>query len=208
MQQYIHRYFVTHLALDEDAALLLHQQYFKEYGLAIEGLVRHHKVDAMAYNQQVDDALPLHHILKPDLELRKLLLSIDRTKVKKLWLFTNAYKTHGLRVVELLGISDLFDGITYCDYSQFPLLCKPKSEMFEKAMQESETPSSDNCIYIDDSGTNITGAHKFGWHKTIHYVDPDDQLPAVNAGHHFVRDLLGLPTILPEIFIKRFHNEW
>jgi hypothetical protein len=44
MQQYIHRYFVTHLALDEDAALLLHQQYFKEYGLPIEGLVPHHQV--------------------------------------------------------------------------------------------------------------------------------------------------------------------
>lgn len=53
----------------------------------------------------------------------------------RLWLFTNAYITHGQRVVKLLGIDDLFDGITYCDYGQESLVCKPKIEMYEKGRQ-------------------------------------------------------------------------
>lgn len=82
---------------------MLHMKYYKDYGLAIEGLARHHKIDPMEFNREVDDALPLDEILSPDLELRAMLEAFDRTKVK-LWLFTNAHVTHGKRVVRLLDI--------------------------------------------------------------------------------------------------------
>jgi len=95
----------------EDAQTL-HETYYKSYGLAIEGLVRYHKIDPVDYNSKVDDALPLDQILHSDPRLRKLISDIDRTKVR-LWLFTNAYITHGKRVVKLLGIEDLFDGKQY-----------------------------------------------------------------------------------------------
>ncbi|KKA18659.1 Uncharacterized protein T310_7379 [Rasamsonia emersonii CBS 393.64] len=101
---------------------MLHRKYYREYGLAIQGLTRHHKIDPLQFNREVDDALPLDDILKPDPKLRKLLEDIDRTKVK-LWLLTNAYVTHAKRVVRLLGVDDLFEGITYCDYSQPQLVC-------------------------------------------------------------------------------------
>jgi hypothetical protein len=39
------------------SASLLHQKYYKEYGLAIEGLTRHHKIDPLVFNYEVDDAL-------------------------------------------------------------------------------------------------------------------------------------------------------
>lgn len=199
MQKLIHDYFVTHLNLDDESAEYLHHQYYQDYGLAIEGLVRFHNIDAMEYNKEVDDALPLESILKPDPELRAMLLSIDRTKVKKLWLFTNAYKTHGLRVVKLLGIDDLFDGITYCDYSKIPMICKPMTPMFEKAMHESGTTDKSKALYVDDSYINIKAAAKLGWHTTIHYVDPTDPVPLKPAGTHMIRDIIDIPIILPEI---------
>lgn len=87
----------------------LHETYYKTYGLAIEGLVRHHKIDPLEYNRKVDDALPLENVLHPDIALQKLFSDIDRSKVK-LWLFTNAYVTHGERVVRMLGVDGLFDG--------------------------------------------------------------------------------------------------
>lgn len=113
----IDQYFMTHLSLTKEDAYNLHMNYYKTYGLAIEGLVRHHKIDPLEYNAKVDDALPMDQILGPDLKLRKLLEDIDKSKVK-LWLFTNAYVNHGKRVVRLLGIDDMFDGITYCDYGK------------------------------------------------------------------------------------------
>src|SRR5437763_16819832 len=110
MSALIDQFFLRHLHLTQADAYDLHQLYYKQYGLAIEGLVCHHKIDPLDYNRQVDDALPLEDILHPDPQLRRLLLDMDRTKVK-LWLFTNAYINHAKRVVKLLGVEDCFEGI-------------------------------------------------------------------------------------------------
>lgn len=147
MQKLIDNFFVRHLSLSVDDALMLHKKYYKEYGLAIAGLHRHHKIQPLEFNREVDDMLPLDDILKPDPELRSLLQKFDRTKVK-MWLFTNAHITHGKRVVRLLGIEDCFEGITYCDYAAEQLLCKPRPEMFRKAEEEAMAPSVDQCYFV------------------------------------------------------------
>ena len=147
MSELIDQYFIKHLELTRTDAYKLHQEYYKTYGLAIEGLVRHHKIDPMEYNHQVDDALPLETIIFPDPLLRKLLADMDKSIVK-LWLFTNAYKTHGNRVVNLLGIQDLFEGMTYCDYAQEKMICKPHPEMFAKAMAEAGVTEAKSCYFV------------------------------------------------------------
>ena len=133
--------------MSEEDANYLHLKYYKDYGLAIEGLVRHHKVDPMDYNAKVDDALPLQEAIKPNLQLRKLLEDIDKSKVR-LWLLTNAYVTHGQRVVRLLQIDDLFDGMTYCDYAALPFVCKPQKAMCEKAMTEAGVQDVSKCYFV------------------------------------------------------------
>jgi pyrimidine and pyridine-specific 5'-nucleotidase len=140
-------YFQTHLSLTPDDAYELHQRYYKDYGLAIEGLVRHHKINPLEYNRKVDDALPLDGLIQPDPKLRQLIQSIDTAKVKP-WLFTNAYVTHGRRVVKLLGIEDLFEGITFCDYASTPLLCKPTPGMYDKAMREAGASNAEDCYFV------------------------------------------------------------
>jgi pyrimidine and pyridine-specific 5'-nucleotidase len=143
----IDNYFKNHLSLSEEDATILHQRYYKDYGLAIEGLVRHHKVDPLEYNEKVDDALPLDDMIKPDPKLRQLLQDIDSEKVR-LWLFTNAYVNHGKRVTRLLGVDDLFGGMTFCDYAAERLLCKPSPEMFDKAMREANVTNVDDCYFV------------------------------------------------------------
>jgi pyrimidine and pyridine-specific 5'-nucleotidase len=138
---------VKHLSLSVDDAAMLHKKYYREYGLAIEGLARHHKIDPLQFNCEVDDALPLDDILKPDPKLRLLLEDLDRTRVKP-WLLTNAYINHGKKVVRLLGVDDLFEGITYCDYSQPTLICKPNVEMWEKAEKEAGALSIRGCYFV------------------------------------------------------------
>lgn len=140
-------FFVKHLSLGPEDAHMLHQKYYKEYGLAIEGLTRHHKIDPLEFNREVDDALPLDHILKPDPKLRVLLKDLDTSKVKP-WLLTNAYVNHAKRVVKLLQVDDLFEGVTYCDYGQLPLICKPSQEMYEKAEIEAGASSPEQCYFV------------------------------------------------------------
>lgn len=147
MANLIDTYFATHLSLPWDDAVRLHKEYYQSYGLAIEGLVRHHQIDPLEYNTKVDDALPLDGLIVPRPELKALLRDVDRSRVR-LWLFTNAYVNHGRRVVRLLEVEDMFDGITYCDYGQTPLVCKPHMAMFDKAMREAGVEDVKDCFFV------------------------------------------------------------
>ncbi|KAL4791515.1 Haloacid dehalogenase-like hydrolase-domain-containing protein [Aspergillus venezuelensis] len=215
MQKLIHEFFVRHLSLSSEDAHMLHMKYYKEYGLAIEGLTRHHKIDPLEFNRLVDDALPLDDILKPDLKLRKLLEDIDTSKVK-LWLLTNAYVNHGKRVVKLLQVDDLFEGITYCDYAKPPLVCKPSQEMYDKAEADAEATNKEIyfvgeslCLFLgrqpvltrrlDDSGLNCKHAAARGW-QVAHLVEPEIPEPPVPASQYQIQSLEELRTCFPHLF--------
>ncbi|RDA88098.1 hypothetical protein CP532_5277 [Ophiocordyceps camponoti-leonardi (nom. inval.)] len=198
MVELIDQYFVKHLDLPSAEATRLHQEYYTNYGLAIEGLVRHHQIDPLEYNAKVDDALPLETVIKPNPELRRLLEDIDKTKVKT-WLFTNAYVNHAKRVVRILGIEDLFDGLTYCDYAKQPIICKPRREMYDRAMQEAGVEAVNDCYFIDDSYLNCSKAQEFGW-TTVHLVEDDLPLPKTPASQYQIRHLNELRTVFPQFF--------
>ena len=208
MAQLIDRYFVTHLSLSTEAAIDLHRRYYRDYGLAISGLVKHHQVDPLAYNREVDDALPLEGLIKRDERLRTLLAGVDRTKCK-LWLFTNAHFTHAQRVVRLLDIAEFFEGMTYCDYAAKSLVAKPHAEMFDKAESESglvfakgtqgKGQRHDRCLFVDDSALNCRAARERGW-TVVHKIEPEDVEPAKMAGQYQIRRLEELKTLFPHFW--------
>lgn len=204
MQVSIVEYFKNHLNLDHEDAHRLNNTYYKEYGLAIRGLVKYHGANALEYNKLVDDSLPLQDILKPDLALREMLLKLRASgKIDKLWLFTNAYKTHAIRCIRLLGLGDLFDGITYCDYEQLDtLICKPDVRAFEKAKLESGLGNYSNAWFIDDSGSNIHTGVELGMRKCIHLVENqvNEILGKTPDGSIVIQDILDLPKVVTEIF--------
>jgi len=154
MADLIDQYFATHLSLPYQDAVRLHKEYYQNYGLAIEGLVRHHQIDPLDYNAKVDDALPLDDIIKPRPELKQLLADIDTSKVK-LWLLTNAYVNHAKRVIRLLEVEEYFEGITYCDYSKVPLICKPHPDMYQKAMKEAGVEKHEDCFFVGKSTRSL-----------------------------------------------------
>lgn len=206
MQESIREYFKSQLSLDDDEAQRLQSTYYREYGLAIRGLVMFHGINAMEYNRMVDDALPLQNILKPDLDLREMLQRLRQSgAVDKLWLFTNAYKNHGIRCVKLLGIADLFDGITYCDYAQHDtLICKPDVRAYEKAKLESGLGDYRNSWFVDDSGNNIKKGQELGMRKCVHLVEDcvDEILGKTPAGSVVIKQITDLPKAVPELFKK------
>lgn len=218
MAELIDQYFAKHLNLPWDEAVRLHKEYYTNYGLAIEGLVRHHEIDPLDYNAKVDDALPLEDVIKPNPELRKLLESIDKSKVT-IWLFTNAHVTHAKRVVRLLGIDDLFDGLTFCDYSQQTLTCKPHPEMYQKGMREAGVTRVEDCYFvgaytvspgillelaisntsIDDSFMNCKKAKEIGW-TAAHLVEEGLPVPQSPASQYQIKHLRELRDTYPQFF--------
>ncbi|ROW14658.1 hypothetical protein VPNG_03271 [Cytospora leucostoma] len=198
MADLIDKYFAKHLNLPEEEATRLHSEYYTTYGLAIEGLVRHHEIDPLEYNAKVDDALPLDGVIKPRPELKKLLKDIDRSKVK-LWLFTNAYINHARRVIRLLDIEDQFDGVTYCDYSSVPFVCKPQKDAYLKAMKEAGVEKWEDCFFVDDNYSNCAKAQELGW-NAAHLVEEGVPIPKTQASQHQIRHLEDLRTAFPHFF--------
>lgn len=185
MQVKIHQYFKTHLQLNDEDAHNLHMNYYKTYGLALEGLVRNHQVDALEYNAKVDDSLDLASVLKYEPELREMLVRIrDSHQFDVFWLVTNAYKNHALRVISFLGLGDLFDGLTYCDYSQFPIVCKPMAEFYFKCLDtvnldREHKEALATLHFVDDSEINVKAAHKLGFGRVFHYVELESEYEAL-----------------------------
>ncbi|KAH7328160.1 Haloacid dehalogenase-like hydrolase-domain-containing protein [Stachybotrys elegans] len=198
MADLIDKYFAAHLNIPWDDAVRLHKEYYTNYGLAIEGLVRHHQIDPLEYNAKVDDALPLEGIIKPNPELRQMLEDIDKSKVK-LWLLTNAYVNHAKRVIRLLGIEDLFEGLTYCDYGEQPLICKPDPRMYHRAMREAGVERVEDCYFVDDNYLNCVKAKDLGW-TVAHLVEEGVPIPATQASQYQIRHLRELRTVYSQFF--------
>lgn len=163
------------MGLPDEEASKLHHRYYSQYGLAIRGLVRHHKIgqcvvdarssqlcnrlvetDPLDFDRKCDGSLPLEELLKPDPVLRKLLQDIDRSKVR-VWGLTNAYHTvrvycskvtcsicsheqHASRVLRILGVDDLVEGIAFCDYSNPEFNCKPEPEFYHNVSKRGFDP--------------------------------------------------------------------
>ncbi|GAA5999253.1 uncharacterized protein JCM10292_001702 [Rhodotorula paludigena] len=169
MKDKIRAYFLS-LGLTEAEAKDLHLHYYKEYGLAIRGLVRHHQVDPLDYDRCCDSALPLDEVLRPDPKLRKLLHDIDREKCQ-VWALTNAYKIHATRVLKLLGIADQFEGVISCNYGAGEFSCKPEAAFFNEAIAHisSPPPPVSSLYFVDDSALNIRGSHALHWGHSVLY---------------------------------------
>lgn len=86
--------------------------------------------------------------------------------------------------LKLLDLEDMFEGITYCDYAEPQLVCKPHPNMFEKAMREARITDKEKCFFVDDSSrelilpssyhwmtmktVNVNAAKEFGWKVCVH----------------------------------------
>ncbi|MCO5590167.1 hypothetical protein L7F22_044136 [Adiantum nelumboides] len=150
------------LGLSEEETQRLHKRYYKEYGLAIRGLVMHHEIDALDYDAKCDAALPLDEILRPDENVKKMLEDLDLSKCR-IWALTNAYKTHALRCLRLLELDQYIEGIIYCDYALHNFACKPEREFYDGALQIVGMKDTNRCYFVDDSALNIRAAKKLGW---------------------------------------------
>ena len=138
MVERIHNYFRS-LGLDDEEATSLHMRYYKEYGLAIRGLVQHHAIDPLDYDQKCDASLPLEEILRPDARLIGMLKSLKSRKTR-VFSLTNAYRVHARRVLSLLQLDSIVEGIVYCDYTNPAFSCKPEAEFYLCLLYTSPSP--------------------------------------------------------------------
>ncbi|KAK0490896.1 pyrimidine 5-nucleotidase [Armillaria novae-zelandiae] len=214
MGKRIHAYFMT-LGLDDNEASELHLKYYTQYGLALAGLVRHHDVDPIDFDEKCDGSLPLEEMIKPDPSLRKLFEDIDRSKVR-VWALTNAYRPHAERVLRILNLHDQIEGLVYCDYAQKDLISKPEPEYYHKALRQANVSDPSKCYFVDDNRRNVDAALALGWKNSVHFCEhglnhveggkvqeiTNSRNGDADNGVVAISDLKELRAVWPEIFVS------
>jgi putative hydrolase of the HAD superfamily len=165
----INLYMTSKLGIPEAEVDGLRRRYWKLYGVTLNGLMRHYRVDPEDYLTYVHD-VDLSHLLKPNLRLRSSLEKIPGPKV----IFTNGSSTHAQNVLNALGIEHLFEDIFDVRVAGFQP--KPFSEPYLKVL-ELMNVSGLECVMIDDIPENLKTAKSVGM-KTI--------LVGSSNGHEYI----------------------
>ena len=133
------------------------QNYWQTYGTTLCGLMAKENINPYDFLKHVHD-VDLS-ILQPCPLTRNGLEKLEGRKI----IFTNADRPHAERVLERLGIADLFEDIydvIWADYRP-----KPDRETYERlAKHLGLTPA--NTLMLEDTHVNLKTAHDMGM-KTV-----------------------------------------
>ena len=142
----------------------LRRKFFEEYGTALRGLEANYSVRREDYLAFVHD-LPLRKYIQPDPELNAVLKDLSTRKL----IFTNADAAHARRVMDVLEVTQYFDGIV--DINDMEPFCKPMPESFQRAIHRADESNPGSCVLIDDMLRNTSGATTFGMRSILFGTD-------------------------------------
>ncbi|MBC8331595.1 MAG: pyrimidine 5'-nucleotidase [Anaerolineae bacterium] len=138
----------------------LRQSYYKNYGTTLRGLMANYAVEAREYLGFVHD-LPLDEYLRPEPELRQMLLSLPGSR----WVFTNSDLDHAQRVLAKMNIANCFEGII--DVYTLEPYCKPMTEAYQIALRQTGTSDPRRCALLEDSVSNLATARDMGFFTVL-----------------------------------------
>jgi pyrimidine 5'-nucleotidase len=180
----ITQYMRERMSFPPDQVAFLREKYFREYGTTLRGLQANHNVDMDDYLAFVHD-VPLDHFIHPDPQLQAALAGIPSRK----FIFTNSDTNHTRRVLRVLGLEGLFEGII--DVHSIAPFCKPMPEAFELALKAAGNPDPPACVLLDDQRRITRAARSLGMYTIL--VGEDN--PGQDA-HAALLNLSGLPGLL------------
>ena len=127
--------------------------YFHAHGTTLAGLMKDHGVQPDHFLDFVHDIMLDN--LEAEIGLRDALAALPGRRL----IFTNADATYGMRVLEKLGIADLFDGIF--DIHDAAYVPKPAEAPYA-AFADRYTINPATSIFFEDMARNLIAAHKLG----------------------------------------------
>jgi putative hydrolase of the HAD superfamily len=153
---------------DEDEARRLHGHYYETYGTSLVGLDRHHGVSPARFMEFVHD-IDIDSVEQDD-RLRPLLAALPGRRL----VFTNGPLHHATRILQHLGIADLFDAI--CDIETCGFVGKPGDAAYETLFSNHAILPS-RAIMFDDRDVNLRAASGRGIRTVLVGVE-EDYIPA------------------------------
>lgn len=156
-------YIMERLTLDRDSARRLQRDYLEEYGLTATGLAKLHGIDPIAFMADTHDHVPIDSVL-PAPELARALKALPG----RLFVHTNAHPTHAARLLDRLGLADLFAEVfSVADLDHIP---KPQRRAFELAAERGGYDPRRAAMF-EDSARNLIEPHAMGM-RTVYLPSP------------------------------------
>lgn len=180
----MNEWLTTRLQVPKEEVDHFRHHYFMKYGTTLRGLMLHHNVDPREFLDYVHD-VPVKDFLSADLDLRKTLEEISARRI----IFTNSDLKHAHRILDALGVNDLFEKIF--DIEAMGFIPKPNPEPYRMALEYLKlTPPAPECLLIDDMERNLAPARALGMHTVL---IGDGKAPE-DAGHAIsnIKELSGL----------------
>lgn len=146
----------------------LRRHYWQEYGVTLQGLIRHYEVDPEAYLQYVHD-VDVASRLRPDPALAAILAALPQRKA----VFTNGSSDHAERVLAALGIRQEFEAVF--DIRTANYLPKPFLAPYEQILARLDLAAS-SCVMVEDVVKNLEPAKELG--MTTILVGGTGELPS------------------------------
>ena len=152
-------YIEQRLGLDRAGAVALRRHYWQRYGATLIGLVRHHGVDAAEFLAQA------HRL--PGLEGRVRGHAADLAALARLpgrrYLLTNAPAAYTARVLGVLGLRRVFDGVISIEQMRMfgQLRPKPDVRMFRAVLAKLRVPAH-RCVLVEDTLAHQKAAFGLG----------------------------------------------
>lgn len=152
-------YIMDSLHIAEHEAQALRQHYWRIYGATLKGLVRHHGTNPHHFLQHTHRFDNLHEMVIQTNRLRQMLQGLTGRKL----VFTNAPRDYAMRVLEILGIADLFELVFSVESTKFH--AKPSTRGFQHLLKTMRVKAG-QCIMLEDSLPALMTAKRLGM-KTI-----------------------------------------
>lgn len=141
------------LGLSPTDARTVQKRYLVDHGTTLNGLIANHKVDPHHYLDSVHDID--FSPIKPDPVLREALTDFDGRKI----VFTNADRPYAEKVLERLGVKDMFESIF--GILESDLKPKPVPEVYDKFIKQYDFDPND-AVMFEDMARNLKPAHDRG----------------------------------------------
>lgn len=178
------------VSLPSDKVEAFRDDMFRRYGGTLPGLTVEYGSDYYASLRYCHD-IRVEDFVGPNPVLRDNLLHLPGRK----YVFTTGYRFYAVRVLNILGILDCFDGIIDA-IDVFPSP-KPALSAFQRALEITAEEDVSRCAFLDDQPRNVAAGHKAGFYSVqVGTQYPRD--PLADASISRIEDLLTIPAFQEE----------
>ena len=170
------QYVMDALNVDRSKADQLRQQYWRDYGTTLSGLMREHDVDPAPYLTHVHE-IDLSH-LEEDAALARRIQSLPGKKI----VYTNGSAPYAERVLAARGLGGVMDAVYGIEHAGFHP--KPERSAFETVFAAAGVIAEEAAMFEDDP-RNLAAPHEMGL-RTVHVAEEQHQAEHI---HHYTADI-------------------